>query len=148
MPEIKQNITNVLQNQHFAMVESNRKLQFYSSFKTDRSSSLQLELIKNLEHRQSVAKLRSASHNLRIEAGRRCVPKIPEHLRICQYCSSNEIENEFHFLFPCNLNKCIRKRFFGDINVKYHNFNTLSNPDKIRFLSNNIDPFICKIKGY
>ena len=56
-----------------------------------------------MQHRLSLAKLRSGNRDLRIETGRHCVPKIQEHQRLCQYCSSNEIENEFHFLFTCNL---------------------------------------------
>ena len=47
-----------------------------------------------------------------------------------------------------NYLECIRKTLFEDINLKYPNFNTLSNPDKILFIFNNIDPFICKKLGY
>ena len=43
--------------------------------KTDQSTSLRLELIKNVYHRKSVAKLRSGNHNLIIETGRQSVPK-------------------------------------------------------------------------
>ena len=39
LPKIKQNIINSLQMHQFDMIKSNRKLQFYSSFKTDRTSS-------------------------------------------------------------------------------------------------------------
>ena len=130
------------------MIKSNRKLQFYSSFKNDRSSSHQLELIKNMQHRQLVSKLRSGSHDLRIETGRHCIPKVSEHLRICKFCSDNEVENESHFLFSCNLYQNIRKKFFDDVSFKYPNFNTLNNSDKVLFLFNNIDPFICKKLGY
>ena len=49
-------MTSLKNHQHNA-IRSNRKLQFYSIFKTDQRSSLQLELIKNANHRQSVAKL-------------------------------------------------------------------------------------------
>ena len=135
-------------NYQFDMIRSNRKVQLYFTFKTDRSSSLQLELIKNVHHRQSVAKLRSGNHDLRIETGRHCVPKIPENLRICQNCSASEVENEIHFLFYYNSYKCIRKTFFNDIILKYPDFNTLIERDKILFLFNNIDPFICKKLGY
>ena len=108
-----------------------------------------MELIKNVYHRQSVAKLRSGNHDLRIETGRHCVPKIPENLSICQNCSSSEVENEIHFIFfLCNSYKCIRKTFFNDIILKYLDFNTLSEGDKILFLFNNIDAFICKKLGY
>ena len=33
-----------------------------------------------------------------IEYGRYCTPKIPEHLRLCQFCSLNEIKDEQHFM--------------------------------------------------
>ena len=46
----------------------------------DRSSSHQLELIINMQHRQLVAKLRSGNHDLRIETGRHCIPKVPEQI--------------------------------------------------------------------
>ena len=78
LPKIKQNIMIALKNHQFDMIQSDRKLQFYSIFKTDQSISLQLELIKNIFHRQSVAKLRSGNHDLRIETGRHCVLKIRE----------------------------------------------------------------------
>ena len=50
LPKIKQNIMTALKNHQFDMIRSNRKLQFYSTFKTDRSISLQLELSKNVYH--------------------------------------------------------------------------------------------------
>ena len=54
-----------LKNHQFDMIRSNRKLKFYSTFKTDQSISLQLELIKNVYLQQPVAKLRSGNHDLR-----------------------------------------------------------------------------------
>ena len=88
----------VLKNHQFDMIRSDRKLQFYSTFKTDQSISLQLELIKNVFHRQSVAKLRSGNHDLRIENGGPCVPKIPGKPKNLPNCSSSEVESEIHFL--------------------------------------------------
>ena len=64
------------------------------------------------------------------------------------FCSYNEVENESHFLFSCNLYQDIRKKFFEDVSLNYPHFNTLNNSDKILFLFNNIDPFICKKLGY
>ena len=63
-------------------------------------------------------------------------------------CSNNEVENESHFLFSCNLYQNIRKKFFDDGSLKYPNFNTLNNSDKVLFLFNNIDRFICQKLGY
>ena len=131
LPKITQTIMTSLKNhQHNA--------------KTDQRSSLQLELIKNANHRQSVAKLRCGNHDLKIETGTHCVPKIPESMRICSHCSSNEVENEIHFVFHCNLHEQIRKTLFNDIILKYPEFDSLNEQNKISFLFNNIYPYICK----
>ena len=52
------------------------------------------------------------------------------------------------FFFYCNFYKCIRKTFFNDLTLKYPDFNTLSEHNKISFLFNNIDPFIYKKVGH
>ena len=54
------------------LIQSNKKPLFHSSFKMTQDASVQMDLIKNLQHRQSVAKLRSGNHYLRIEIGRHC----------------------------------------------------------------------------
>ena len=74
---------------------------------------------------RAVAKLRlgiiTTSKN---SNGRHSTPKIPEHLRICQCCSSNEVENEVHFLLSCNRYDAIRKSLMDDIISKYSDFDS------------------------
>ena len=86
---LKCHVSNDMKRHQMEIIRSNRKLNFYSSFKKDVSNSEYLEQVKNLKHRQALAKLRSGNHNLRTESGRRCTPKLPETLRICQCCCSN-----------------------------------------------------------
>ena len=129
------------------LIQSNKKLLFHSSFKMTQDASVQMDLIKNLQHRQSVAKLRSGHHDLRIEIGKHCVLKIPENARICQHCSSNNIENELHFIFDCSLHCHAREKLYDDITFKYPNF-TINTTDKTLFLFDNVDLFICKKLGY
>ena len=62
-----------LKRHQLELIRSNKKLCFYSIFKTDVSKFHYLEQVKNLKHRRAVAKLRSGNHNLRIESGRHCV---------------------------------------------------------------------------
>ena len=88
----KQHIISNFETHQMEMIRSNKKLNFYSIFKTDVSKSEYLEQIKNSNHRKALAKLRAGNPNLRIDSGRHCLTKIPKDLRICQYCSSNEIE--------------------------------------------------------
>ena len=64
---------------------------------------------------RAVAKRRLGNYSLRIENGRHSTPKLPEHLRIRQCCSSNEVENEVHFLLSCNRYDAIRKSLMDDI---------------------------------
>ena len=70
--------------------------------------------------------------------------KLPENLRICKNCSSNQVENEVHFLLHRDSYSCIRKTLLNDILSKYFIFNTLNDQDKILFLFNNVDHYICK----
>ena len=62
--------------------------------------------------------------------------------------SSNEVENEIHFVFHCNLHEQLRKTLFNDIILKYPEFGSLNEQNKILFLFNNIDPYIYKKLGY
>ena len=48
----------------------------------------------------------------------------PKHLRICQCCSSNEVENEVHFLLSCNRYDAIRKSLMDDLISKYSDFDS------------------------
>ena len=56
------------------IIRSDKKLSFYSILKTDVSKSDYLEQVKNLKHRQALAKFRSGNRTLRIESGRHCTP--------------------------------------------------------------------------
>ena len=57
---------------------------------------------------------------------------------------SDEVENEYHFLFSCPFYENIRKKIFLEIHEKYSHFNSLVNTSKILFLFNSVDPFICR----
>ena len=148
LQKIKCHISNNLKRHQLELIRCNRKLCFYSLFKTDVSKSHYLEQIRNLKHRRAVAKLRSGNHSLRIESGRHCVPKLPGSLRICQHCHSNQVENENHFLFHCDRYKTIRQQITSDIVPKYPLFNLFNDTEKTIFLFNNADSFICKKLGY
>ena len=101
---MKQNIELQSKIHQIKLINSNRKLVFYSTFKHDTKYSSFLELITNEDHRKVTAKFRMGNHNLKIETGRHSYPKIPENLRTCDHCETgNIVENETHFLFRCKL---------------------------------------------
>ena len=105
---MKQNIEHQSKIHQIKLINSNRKLDFYSTLKNDTKYSSFLELISNVDHRKSAAKFRMGNHNLKIETGRHSYPKIPENLRTCDHCETGNIENETHFLFRCKLYNQIR----------------------------------------
>jgi len=141
---LKLNIKNELINHQINLLNTNKKLNFYSIFKKDTLKTEFLDTIKNPLHKKCINKFRLGNHKLHIETGRHTVPKIPENLRICSFCHLDEVENESHLLFSCNFYQKIRKKIFQEINEKYNHFNSLDNTSKILFLFNNVDPFVCR----
>ena len=69
LQKIKQLITSDLKTHQMEMMRCNKKLNFYFMFKTEVNKSEYSELIKNMNHRKALAKLRSGNYNLRIESG-------------------------------------------------------------------------------
>ena len=50
--------------------------------------------VLNFRYRQALSKLRCSSHSLEIETGRH--NNTPRTSRICEKCSMNVLENEYH----------------------------------------------------
>ena len=50
-----------------------------------------------------------------------------------------------HFIFSCNLHDDLRLNFFNEIADKYCILNEFDINGKTLFLSNNIDPFVCRL---
>ena len=65
--------------------------------------------IKALEWSQYYSRLRLSSHNLAIETGR--YTSIPRRERICTFCNTNVVENEFHFLLACPYYIDLRRKY-------------------------------------
>ena len=120
---LTQNILEWAKTHQSFLIQLNKKLKFYSLFKQDNKKSHYLDLIKNTNHQCTVATIRTSNHKLIIEYGRYCTPKIPEHLRLCQYCSLNEIEEEQHLMLNCTLYLNERQYLLDSIGHKYPNFN-------------------------
>ena len=74
---------------------------FYSSFK----DNLELEkylTVLNKKNRYTFCKLRCSNLKLPVEVGR--WRNIPYENRFCCLCNSNEIGDEYHYLFVCTNN--------------------------------------------
>lgn len=55
-------------------------------------------------------KLRFSAHLFRIETDRYGRTGISRNIRVCQYCSMQVIEDEFHFILKCPLYSNVRKQ--------------------------------------
>ena len=65
-------------------------------------------------HRAHYARLRSGTHQLRLETGRRVHEK--EEERLCNVCVTGKIETESHFLLECYVYNRLREGMFEKIN--------------------------------
>ena len=95
--------------------------------------------------RSLLAQLRCGILPLRLETGRFVnvrddetgrLRKLTVNERLCQICNSNNVENEFHFLFHCDKFKSERENFYSLCIANYSNFVYLCDEDKLNILMN------------
>ena len=144
LSQIRSSLNKRITEHQLNLIKCNKKLKFYSQFRTDCHKADCLNSINNPFHKKTLNKFRLGNHQLLIETGRHKIAKTPENLRICPFCQLNEVEHEIHFIFSCQLYNSLRSKFFADVNERYPIFNDLDKNLKIIFLFNNIDPFICR----
>ena len=90
------------------------KLRTYALFKREFSlENYAVLLSKPL--RSAFCKLRISAYTLMIERGRYFSPKLPVEKRICKFCDSGFIEDEFHFIMVCKLYTCHRVILFSSL---------------------------------
>jgi len=93
-------------------VNTRDKLRTYRLFK----QKLEMEEYLAVRDRCGVpelTRLRGGTNRLKIEKGR--YVKIPVEARICEFCSTNEVENEFHFMMICPLYRELRKEMWMNV---------------------------------
>lgn len=89
------------------------KLRTFRQFKSYIKQEEYLSCVKNVNVRKNMTKLRLSAHNLPIETGRyKRREKTPDHLRICEDCSTYSVGDEFHLVMKCERYEDIRYEFF------------------------------------
>ena len=103
------------------------------------SPSKYLKTLFGRDRRSALANLRLGTTNLELEKGRHA--GIPQHMRFCQICSTQEVENEEHFLMACPALSTVRNTFLLNISNIHTNFGKLNQLEKVKFLyfNNNLD---------
>ena len=78
----------------------------YKELKSNFEFTSYIDTVKWFNLRKYITKLRLSSHMLKIETGR--YTNIPRHERKCEFCTKNDIEDEFHFVLICPLYNDLR----------------------------------------
>ena len=108
------------------------KLRTYISFKPTLTSEKYCTLNLTPSERSLMAQLRCGILPLHIETGRFRKTKLED--RICEFCSSNKVEDECHFIFDCNMYSDEREAFLSKIIETYPQFIDFDEKDKLLIL--------------
>ena len=108
----------------------NPKLRTYKDFKTDFRLEPYLTLNLNKKIYTKIARFRCSSHSLKIETGRHERPVVPAELRICDKCTSGEVEDEQHCLIKCNTHESHRRTLYRTVREIIPNFDGLDENEK------------------
>ena len=110
--DFKQRIVDdFLQHWKF-IIESSRSLIMYRSVKEVFGCEYYLDLLPKQLY-INLARLRLSSHQLRIQTGRYVQNYVERRQRFCILCTSNEIEDEYHFILECNIYVTIRRKYIS-----------------------------------
>ena len=104
------------------------KLRTYRLFKTDYSFENYLKGVKDSNTRKAITRLRISAHSLQIEKGRHLGRPVAE--RKCVYCTSGEIEDEYHIIMKCAAYDNTRKREFDKLKISIPFLCTISEKDQ------------------
>ncbi len=100
------------------------KLRTYKSFKRCLTYEKYLSTVTNITHRTNLTRLRLSAHDLRIERGRyerENNKMLPENKRICKFCTTDSIEDEYHFVMSCPLYARKRQLLFDELSLNQLN---------------------------
>ncbi len=71
-----------------------------------------LQVIKNVQLRQSLSRFRCSNHSLEVECGRHAKPEsVLRRDRVCRLCSLGAVKDEDHLLLVCPAHHDIRCKF-------------------------------------
>ena len=108
------------------------KLRFYKKLKSSFTPEPYITNILNKSQRAWLTRYRvSAVPTLGIEAGRYTRPVTPVTSRVCKYCSSNKLDDEYHAILECDTFLIKRNCFLGKITSMLPNFGQMSLDHKL-----------------
>ena len=98
---IKQRIIDQYMQLWSSNINESSKLNWYRLFKNNFSLQTEtyLNCINNFKFRNALCKFRLSAHSLETETGRYNATHLEQ--RICKFCTSPHVENEYQFLLVC-----------------------------------------------
>ena len=112
--QCKEKLLSNFKNRWSKDVLKKPKLRTYCTFKSDYSIESYITMNLTQQERSILAQFRLGTLPLEIELGRFINKKVEE--RICKLCD-NDVEDEKHFLFECQLYQQDRDIFFTALNI-------------------------------
>ena len=112
---VKQRLLDQFSQNWYSHVQNSPKALNYRIFKDKLEFENYLKLLDN-KKAIDLCRFRTSNHNLPIESGR--WRNIPRENRTCPLCNSNDVGDEFHYLFTCSSLLDDRKLF---LKSKYRN---------------------------
>jgi exonuclease III len=112
------------------------KLRTYVQLKPSCGTENYVQLNLDRNNRSVLAQFRCGILPLHVETGRYSNTKLED--RKCTLCNSGEIEDEYHFIFHCNVYENEREEFFNTLGI-FQNFINLTDPNKCKTL-NELEP--------
>ena len=108
----KQRVIDCFIQKWFGDKQSSAVLGLYDNLKVSFEFEKYLDNIPaNL--RFHFTRLRLSAHSLRIQTGRYNTEGTPRNERYCQYCDSNNLEDEHHFIVKCPLYANVRSKYLN-----------------------------------
>ena len=138
---IKQRMLDIFQQSWCSSINNSARLDTYCFFKNSFNLEKYLDVIKVSKFRIALTRLRTSSHNLKIESGRH--HNIPRNERICENCNSGLVENEYHFLLICSKFSGLRLKY-----IKRYYYTWPTKQTLINLMSSSSDVVINNLAKY
>ena len=113
------------------------KLRTYILFKMDYDTEHYLKHTFHRGKKAVMAQFRCGILPLKIETGR--FTNIPVQFRICEFCNSENVEDESHILLTCSLYDREKSVLFNTVDEIYESFHQYENDVKMLILMNDED---------
>ena len=106
---IKQRLFDQYKQSWYSNINNSNRLSSYCRYKHEFRCEIYLDTIHEKRFKIALSRFRLSSHQLEIERDR--YHDIARDERLCKFCPSKCIENEYHFMLVCPLYQELRRQY-------------------------------------